>query len=234
MSLGRFIATFAEPSKTGLNYKDGMWINLEGENDDTDDIFQTAQCHQGRCFELLTSEIMCKPKFLEECSFKKLNSTFNHDCDDFSSVQQTFNFKNCQLQFEESEAFEPSRYSSSETFCDTVFISNYKNLVEINNSGSKLSILPNCQKRNFSTKEKQYSGLISPEEFQADNENNFNNFQFWRMPLPDVDLDIEKCKSTNSKTDIEEENSHSCSTEPATTIMPKQNSTYVFFCFVVY
>lgn len=209
-----------------------MWIKVDGENDNTDDILQCVQCHQGQCFELLTSEIISKPKFLDECSFKNLNSTFNHDSDELSSMQQSSNFKNCQLQFEGSEVYEPSRYSSSETLYDTVFISNYKNLVEINYSTSKQSILPNCRNRICPAKKKQYSKLFSSKEVHAGNENNFNNFQFWRMPLPDVDLDIEECRSTNSKTDVEDVNSHSCSVASAPTVMPKQNSKYVVFNFL--
>lgn len=209
-----------------------MWVKIDGENDNTDDILQSVQCHQGQCFELITSEIISKPKFLDECSFKKLNSTFNHDSDELSSMQQSSNFKNCHLQFEKRDLYEPSSYSSSETFCDTVFISNYKNLVEINYSNSKQTILPNYQNRICPTKEKQSSKLTSSKEVQAGNENNFNNFQFWRMPLPDVDLDIEECRSTNSKSDVEDQNSLSSSVESTATITAKQNSKYVFLKFV--
>lgn len=178
--------------------------------------------HNENDFELLTSEIILNPQFLDECSFKNLNSPLLTD--DCNSNFGKFSFRklelysdNCFRKVNNFELIEPQ--SKNERVLNESINDINRNLnTEVTGVGNEL----------------HFEKKIAPKDghlyLHVSNENLFNNFQFWRTPLPEVelDIDIEECKSANisvrAKVHNEEDVSKVCASALDVTIAPESTS----------
>lgn len=210
MSLGRFISTFADPMRTGLCFKDGNWTSTPCEDECTED-----QKSSDSNFDYITSQIISNPQF-QECSIKNLNNCLTNN---YKLYCQSTNNRPTDRPMDPSYSeLKLSQHSPKVEFVNK--IEKLNNNSEITNVQSDL-----IYKEIASLLKKKHPADLS---LHVDNENLFNNFQFWRTPLPEIELDIntEKCKSENAKGTSHEENEvfeTSC-TELNLNLSPKQTT----------
>lgn len=236
LSLCRFISTFADPSKTGLNYSNGKWIAIpvddHTENDDHTVDDHTENEEDGNIINNLNSDRVQFSQVINDGSFKKSNRLYHMVDDKFSEILSPSEVNNCHLNLEKNadgdndddnnDGPPPSSLSLSSfeksdievlkfdfTNCDCNFFGlqklqeaqpHYKNDTGLGeNSNKNLNDIEMCNVENSRFYERDVTNSLSSSSssrdrhmyVSIDNENVFNNFQFWRTPLPEVELDID-------------------------------------------
>lgn len=225
-SLGGFISTFADPWKTGLHYKDGSWRRLYpfpvGNQECLDN---RLSCDSVLKENDIPSEVKNSLNFnnkqhVSESSIRPLNNSHTHDLN--SSAED---FADVNSDNEKIRNFSNIKGSSGDIHSDENSNSNAVLKTKLQNINYNLKKPPNQSPLTVAAKD----GHL---RLHVDNENVFNNFQFWRTPLPEIELDIDIEEGVGAnihvKAKIQSEDSDEiCESELNVKITPDNNSRYV-------